>query len=160
MAFDLDGLAVLAGMAAKPERFAGFNVEATKIARTLLTKLLKNKATTLQNVRDMAAALPAGTLAHVTDGLSEAELGALAIRFDAQNSIAKGKDRQAKSLLVAALISGEAQPAPKAGSRGGEASAPKGAQTKRRPSSGVEAAKKIIRSKAMGARRAEKPAKT
>ena len=155
MAFDLDGLAVLASMATKPDSFAGIENEATKIARTLLTKLLKNKATTLPVARSMASALPAGTLAHVTDGMSDAEMTALAVRFDRLNPTLKASDRQAKAILVGHLISGAAEPATKTAG-GKKPSSPKSSAAQKPPSSGVEAAMKVLNSKAMGARKAAK----
>lgn len=157
MAFDLDGLAVLAGMAARPDAFAGVETEAAKIARTLLTKLLKDKATTLSALRAMASALPEGTLAHVTDGMTEVEVAGLLARLDRHSPDLKTADRQAKARLVASLIAGAAEPA-EAQAKGRKAAAPKAPTVKKAPSSGVEAATKVLKSKAMGARKAVKAA--
>ncbi len=156
MAFDLDGLAVLAGMAAKPDAFAGIEADAAKIARTLLAKLLKDRATALPAMQAMASALPNGTLAHVTDGMTDAEIATLAARLDPFNTAVKAADRHGKAGLIDDLVSGAARPAPPA-VKGKKATLPK-SPAKKPPSSGVEAAKKVLGSKAMGAKKSAKAA--
>ena len=155
MAFDLDGLAVLASMASKPETFAGIEAEAAKIGRSLLTKLLKNKSTTLPIAQAMASALPVGTLAHVTDGMTDAEIATLATRFDRLNPTAKAADRQAKAELIGHLIFGTCEPIEQP-VRAERAATQKRSAAKTTPSSGVAAATKVLNSKAMGARKAVK----
>lgn len=158
MAFDLDGLAALGAMAAHPGSFPGIEAEAAKVARGLLTKALKDKATTLERARAMAAALPGGTLAHVTDGMTDAELAALAARFDGHNPALKTAGRPEKAALVGALLAGGAQPAvkPAGGKAPRKAAPPAERAAPRKAAGGVEAAKKVLQSRAMGARKAAK----
>ena len=151
---DVDGIATLAAMAARPDAFAAVAADAGKAAHALLAKALKARSTDLAAVRAMASALPVGTLARVTDGMTDADVSALARRLDPGDPDLAAAGRVAQAARVGELAAGAREPAPAKATRTGRP--PRAAKPKatRHPApTDVERARAVLSSKAMGARR-------
>src|SRR5437868_802896 len=103
MALDIDGFTVLARIAAHPAAFQDIAKEATAAARALAVKQIKSKATSLQRLRDIRAALQPEAFGLVLDGLPDAQIKSLLGKLDKHNpeltsSTPEWRRRQALSL--------------------------------------------------------------
>lgn len=155
MAFELDGLAALRGMADNPDAFQSVASDISKLSRAILTKALKDKSTSVEVGRTMATALPEGTFAHVTDGMKDNEVAAVALRFDPHDPGLKAAGRDLQAVRIEEILTGARQPAAKAPSSKAAAVPGKGKAAKAEHAPGVAKALKVLRSKSMrGAKQA------
>lgn len=82
MALDIDGFILLQAIAQSPDAFPDIRGEVTRAGRALVVRQLKAKTLTLRGLREIHDSLGAETFGLVIDGLSEAEVRTLVVRFD------------------------------------------------------------------------------
>ncbi|MBO0751066.1 MAG: hypothetical protein J2P53_03080 [Bradyrhizobiaceae bacterium] len=111
MRLDIDGFAVLRTIGSHRDSFAAIAADAAKAARALLVKQMMHKSTGLKTVRDIRAAVGAEAFGLIIDGITDAQIKALATRLDRHQAAAKAADGTTR-LHVMALAEGSAQPAP------------------------------------------------
>ena len=115
MALGLDGSALLRAIADHPDAFPAIKPDIVEFARKALVKQIKDKATTLDLFRRIAAASGEGTLTIVLDGFSGSEIAGLAKKVDPHGAHAKAKgDEAAARAHLLEIAKGRAQPAEKA----------------------------------------------
>jgi hypothetical protein len=114
MALDVDGFAVLRSIGAHPEAFAAVALEAARTARALVLKQITHKDTGLKIVRDIRAAVGPEAFSLITDGMSDAQIKALALKLDRHNPELQTANEAARRLHVLALAEGVAEPMEKA----------------------------------------------
>jgi hypothetical protein len=110
MALDVDGFAVLRSMGAHPEAFAAIALEVARTARALVLKQITHKDTGLKIVRDIRAAVGPEAFSLIADGMSDAQIRALALKLDRHNPELKTANEAARRLHVLALAGGVAEP--------------------------------------------------
>jgi hypothetical protein len=110
MALDVDGFAVLRSMGAHPEAFAGIAVQVARTARALVLKQITHKDTGLKMVRDIRAAVGPEAFSLITDGMSDAQVKALAFKLDRHNPELKTANETVRRLHVMTLAAGFAEP--------------------------------------------------
>src|SRR5262245_45694047 len=113
MPLDIAGFAVLARIAAHPAAFQEIAKDATAAARTLVVKQIKSKATGLQRLRDIRAALQPEAFGLVMDGLPDAQIKSLLGKLDKHNPQLGSSTPEWRRQQVLALASGSAEPAAK-----------------------------------------------
>jgi hypothetical protein len=110
MALELDGIAVLGGVAKHPDAFPDIAIDARKAARALVVKQLKAKGTDLSRLRAICRAL-GGEFPLLVDGLSDAEVKSLTAKFDKFHpDLATGPNHERRQHLMA-LADGSIEPA-------------------------------------------------
>jgi hypothetical protein len=110
MALDVDGFAVFRSIGSNTEAFAAIAAEVAKSARTLVVKQIAHKDTGLKTVRAIRAAVGPEAFGLITDGMSDAQIKALAVKLDKHNAELKIANGAARRLHVRALADGSAQP--------------------------------------------------
>ena len=110
MALDVDGFAVLRSIGAHPEAFAAIALEVARTARALVLKQITAKDRGLKSVRDIRAAVGPEAFSLITDGMSDAQIKALALKLDRHNPELKTANEAARRLHVLALAGGVAEP--------------------------------------------------
>jgi hypothetical protein len=110
MALDVDGFAVFRSIGAHPEAFAAIALEVARTARALVLKQITGKDTGLQIVRDIRAAVGPEAFSLITDGMSDAQIKALALKLDRHNPELKTANEGARRLHILALAGGVAEP--------------------------------------------------
>jgi hypothetical protein len=113
MALDVDGFAVFRSIGAHAEAFAAIAVEVTRTARALVLKQITHKDTGLKIVRDIRAAVGPEAFSLIADGMSDAQIRALALKLDKHNPELKTANEAARRLHVLALAGGVAEPTEK-----------------------------------------------
>jgi hypothetical protein len=113
MALDVDGFAVFRSIGSHTEAFAAIAADVAKSARTLVVKQIAHKDTGLKAVRDIRAAVGPEAFGLITDGMSDAQIKALAVKLDRHNPELKTANGAARRLHVRALADGSAQPSEK-----------------------------------------------
>jgi hypothetical protein len=113
MALDVDGFAVFRSIGAHAEAFAAIAVEVTRTARALVLKQITHKDTGLKIVRDIRAAVGPEAFSLIADGMSDAQIRALALKLDRHNPELKTANEAARRLHVLALAEGVAEPTEK-----------------------------------------------
>lgn len=89
MATEIDGFAVFSAMAANASLFEASRAEATKAARTAVTKQIKAKTLSLDHLRSIRTALGGDSFGLIVQGLKEAEIKSLATRLDKHHAEVK-----------------------------------------------------------------------
>jgi hypothetical protein len=110
MALDVDGFAVLRSMGAHPEAFAAIALDVARTARALVLKQITHKDTGLTIVRDVHAAVGPQAFSLITDGMSDAQIKALALKLDRHNPELKTANEAARRLHVIKLAGGVTEP--------------------------------------------------
>jgi hypothetical protein len=110
MALDVDGFAVLRSMGAHPEAFAAIALEVARTARALVLKQITHKDTGLKIVRDIRAAVGPEAFSLITDGMSDAQITAVALKLDRHNPELRTANEAARRLHVMKLAAGFAEP--------------------------------------------------
>jgi hypothetical protein len=110
MALDVDGFAVFRSIGAHAEAFAAIAPEVTRTARALVLKQITHKDTGLKIVRDIRAAVGPEAFSLIADGMSDAQIRALALKLDRHNPELKTANEAARRLHVLALAGGVAEP--------------------------------------------------
>jgi len=110
MALDVDGFAVLRSMGAHPEAFAAIALDVARMARALVLKQITHKETGLKIVRDIRAAVGPEAFSLITDGMSGAQIRALALKLDKHNPELKTANEGERRLHVMKLAGGVAEP--------------------------------------------------
>ncbi len=82
MALDIDGFVLLRAIAQSPDVFCDISGDVARAGRALVVRQLKAKTLTLRGLREIHDSLGAETFGLVVDGLSDAEVRALVLRFD------------------------------------------------------------------------------
>jgi len=113
MGLDVDGFAVFRSIGSDTEAFAAIAAEVAKSARTLVVKQIAHKDTGLKTVRAIRAAVGPEAFGLITDGMSDAQIKALAVKLDRHNAELKTANGAARRLHVRALADGSAQPSEK-----------------------------------------------
>jgi hypothetical protein len=113
MTLDVDGFAVFRSIGSHTEAFAAIAAEVAKSARTLVVKQIAHKDTGLKTVRAIRAAVGPEAFGLITDGMSDAQIKALAVKLDKHNAELKTANGAARRLHVRALADGSAQPSEK-----------------------------------------------
>ena len=110
MALDIDGFAVLCSIGAHPNAFPSIAPEAAKIARGLVVKQLKARASNLKSMRDICAALGADAFDLILDGLTDDQVKSLISRIDKHHPDLKTVTPEWRLQRVRALAHGTAEP--------------------------------------------------
>ena len=110
MALDIDGFAVLRSIGVHPDAFAAIALDAARAARALVLKQITHKDTGLKIVRDIRAAVGPEAFSLIADGMSDAQIKALALKLDRHNPELKTANEAARRLHVLALAGGVAEP--------------------------------------------------
>jgi hypothetical protein len=110
MALDVDGFAVFRSIGAHPEAFAAIALEVARTARALVLKQITSKDTGLKIVRDIRAAVGPEAFSLITDGMSDAQIKAVALKLDRHNPELKTANEAARRLHILALAGGVAEP--------------------------------------------------
>lgn len=113
MGLDVDGFAVFRSIGSHAEAFAAIAADVAKSARTLVVKQIAHKDTGLKTVRDIRAAVGPEAFGLITDGMSDAQIKALALRLDKHNAELNTANGAARRLHLRALADGSAQPSEK-----------------------------------------------
>jgi hypothetical protein len=113
MALDVDGLAVLRSIANHASTFPDVVTEAAKVARALVTKQIKGKATTLNKLRDVRKAIGGDAFNLILDGFPDAQITTLVTKFDENHPDLKTSNPQWRRRQLGALADGSAEPAAK-----------------------------------------------
>src|SRR5262245_16056159 len=108
MALDVDGFAVLRSIGSHTEAFAAIVADVAKSARTLVVKQIAHKGTELKAVRAIRAAVGPEAFGLITDGMSDAQIKALALRLDKHNPDLKTATGAVRRGHVRALADGSA----------------------------------------------------
>ncbi|WP_407529308.1 hypothetical protein [Methylobacterium oryzisoli] len=82
MAAEVDGLAILCAITETPQAFPAIRRELNKAAQLLVTKQIKARDLTLDDLRHVRAALGPQPFALVLDGMKDSEIRNLARRLD------------------------------------------------------------------------------
>jgi hypothetical protein len=143
MALDIDGSAVLRSIVQQPDAFPDVSAEINKVARALVAKQLKAKATTLDRVRRVQEALGEPAFKLIIDGLTDAEAKSLAAKLDKSHPDLKAGTAAWRRGHIVALAAG-AEPAAKPDK-------PKKVSAAKKEASEQPASKRAIRSKALAA---------
>lgn len=114
MALDLDAFAVFRAIGTHAAQFNDVKADAAKAARALITKQIKAKGTNIAVMRALRKALGEESFALVVDGLKDAELKTLTVRFDKENPEIKTANPAWRRRHLMALVDGSAEPAAKA----------------------------------------------
>lgn len=112
-AFDL-----LKNIGSSRNSFAVIEGDVEKAALTLMQKLLKAKALTVQNLRDVTTAIGAETLAVVVDNFADKDVAGIVKKVDKSWPEAKTADGTAQREHLLALAVGRAEPTTKAAKGG------------------------------------------
>lgn len=113
MALDIDGYAVLGAIARQPDAFPAIRNEVSKVARMLVVKQLKEKATSIETVRDIAKAVDVDAFDLILDLMTDAEIKGLVGKVDKLNAEAKSESSQWQRGHVSELALGKKEPATK-----------------------------------------------
>ena len=114
MALSIDSQTVLRTFADHPQLYPAIQGDLADFARKALVKQLKSKSTTAALLRQIHDAVSFETLAVVIDGMSAAEIVALAKKVDLYSDHAKsGSDTHAARAHLHAIAAGRAEPAVK-----------------------------------------------
>jgi hypothetical protein len=113
MALDVDGFAVFRSIGSHTEAFAAIAADVAKSARTLVVKQIAHKDTGLRAMRAIRTAVGPEAFGLITDGMSDAQIKALAVKLDKHNPELKTANGAARRLHVRALADGSAQPSEK-----------------------------------------------
>lgn len=113
MALDVDGFAVFRSIGSHTEAFAAIAADVTKSARTLVVKQIAHKDTGLKAMRAIRTAVGPEVFGLITDGMSDAQIKALAVKLDKHNPELKTANGAARRLHVRSLADGSAQPSEK-----------------------------------------------
>lgn len=89
MALDVDGFALLRAIAQSPDVFPDLGAAVAKVGRALVVRQLKAKTLSLRGLREIHDSLGADTFGLVVDGLTDAEVRNLVLRFDRYHSADK-----------------------------------------------------------------------
>jgi AAA domain len=112
-AIDIDGLAVLHAIAENPLAFPDVVAELNKVARALVVKQFKAKATTLESLRHIHSAIGGEAFVLILDDLGDSGSDSLVKRLDKDNSELKTAQPAWPRKRLADLASGAAVPAKK-----------------------------------------------
>lgn len=82
MALDVDGFALLRAIARSPDVYPDIRAEAAKVGRALVVRQLKARTLSLRGLREIHDSLGADAFGLVIDGLTDAEVRNLVLRFD------------------------------------------------------------------------------
>ncbi|HVY59818.1 MAG TPA: hypothetical protein VHA77_18345 [Xanthobacteraceae bacterium] len=113
MALDIDGFAVLKSIREHGMLFPGAAAEASKLARSLVTKQIRGKNASLSSIQEIRNAIGAEALNLVLDGMPDAQIKALAGKLDKYHPDLKTSNAQWRREHVQALVSGSVEPAAK-----------------------------------------------
>ncbi len=110
MALEFDGFEAWRSIADNPETFVALRAEASKTARTALTKFLKAKTVGIAELRSIRKALGKGTFGLLLDGMKDAEVKTLATRLDRHHPGLKTADAQGRRQHILQLAKGDIEP--------------------------------------------------
>jgi hypothetical protein len=110
MAVEIDGFAVLGGIAAHQALFADITADVNKAARALLLKKLKSAKEGVKTLRDVRSALSDETFSLVVDGMSASEVKTIIGKLDKNHPEFKGSSPQWQRQQLCALADGSAEP--------------------------------------------------
>jgi hypothetical protein len=113
MAIHIDGLAVLHAIAENPLAFPDVVAELNKVARALVVKQFKAKATTLESLRHIHSAIGGEAFVLILDDLGDSGSASLVKRLDKDNSELKTAQPAWPRKRLADLARGAAVPAKK-----------------------------------------------
>ncbi|HEY7300502.1 MAG TPA: hypothetical protein VH684_21610 [Xanthobacteraceae bacterium] len=113
MALDIDGFAVLRSIGEHPNTFPSIAGEAAKIARGLVVKQLKARASNLKSMRDICAALGAHAFDLILDGLTDDQVKSLVAKIDKHHPDLKMASPEWRLQRVRTLAHGTAEPVEK-----------------------------------------------
>lgn len=113
MTSELDGFKALRRIGKHAADFPDVAIDATRAARTLVAKQLKAKSTSLQALRKIHEAVGGKTFVLLVEGMSDADVAALVTRFDPHHLELRTATPAWRRARLAALASGEAEPANK-----------------------------------------------
>ncbi|MGQ0445512.1 MAG: hypothetical protein ACT4O2_10410 [Beijerinckiaceae bacterium] len=114
MAIDIDGIAVLHAIAGNPLVFPDVAPELSRVARTLVVKQLKAKATTLEGLRHIHGAIGGEAFVLILDDLGDSGSASLVKKLDKENLELKTALPAWNRKRLADLASGAASLAEKA----------------------------------------------
>jgi hypothetical protein len=113
MAIDIDAFAVLGSIATHPNAFSNVAAEAAKAARTLATKEITNKGSSLKSIRNVREALGGVAFGLILDGVTDSQIKTLVTRLDKNHPDLKSSSPQWRRQQLNALADGTAEPRPK-----------------------------------------------
>jgi hypothetical protein len=110
MVAELDGFAVLQRIGSHPHSFVYVKIAVTKAAQDLVTKQLKAKTTTLQDIRAVRKVLGPEQFGILLDGMNDASIKSILTRLDKHHPDLKVSDNRWKRSHLRALFEGAAEP--------------------------------------------------
>lgn len=113
MAIDIDGIAVLRMIAENPLAFPDVTAELNDVARKLVVKQFKAKATTLELLRRIHSAIGSESFVLILDDLGDPGSATLVKKLDKENPELKSASTVWRRKRLADLASGAAEPATK-----------------------------------------------
>ena len=147
MPIDIDGFAVLGAISRHPDYFSAIKNDASKTARMLVIKQLKEKTLSLGNLIQIASSIEHNAFELIIDLMSETEIKALVIKIDKHNFQAKAETAKWRREHIASLVKGEKSPSDK------PPKAPKTAKVAKEPKPPKPPVERAVNSKAMRARK-------
>ena len=114
MALSIDSRAVLRAIADHLDAFPAIQGDLDEFARKALIKQIKHKETGLPLARTIRGATGDKTIATILDGLTPNEMGAILKKFDPDSPLLKAADVKSTRVAIDDLLSGRAEPSPKA----------------------------------------------
>lgn len=113
MANELDGFKVLRRIGKHADNFPDIAVDARKAARALVVKQLKSRSAGLKALRAIYETVGGKAFALLIDAMSDADIAALAARFDPHHLELKSASPAWRRMHIAVLANGKASPAAK-----------------------------------------------
>ncbi|MGO8840176.1 MAG: hypothetical protein ACLQF1_03295 [Methyloceanibacter sp.] len=113
MPLNLDGMVVLRAIAANSRLFADVVPDASKHARSLVTKQLKAKTSDLSTLRAVKKALGGAPFTLIVDGMSDSEVRSLVRKLDKYHPDIKAGTPTWGRTHLRALADGNAEPTEK-----------------------------------------------
>src|SRR5262245_29514887 len=110
MALDIDGFAVLRGIAAEPNTFAGVAADAAKAARDLVVKQITAKSAGLESLRNVRKVLGAEAFTLILDGMKDAQIKSVISKLDKNNPNLKGSSSDWQLNQLSELAKGSIEP--------------------------------------------------
>jgi len=113
MALDIDGFAVLRSIATHPSIFSDVAAEVSKTARTLVTKQIASKGSTLKSLRDVRKALGGDAFNLMLDGVPDPKIKSVVTKLDKHQPELKTSNPQWRRRHLSALMDGSVEPTAK-----------------------------------------------